>query len=56
MQAQDKELIKGSITGSSLMGSLERQPISKLINEEEKVSVNLYLSSSKHTSLIQKFG
>ena len=40
-------IIKGSITDSSLMGPLEGQPISKLIKliEEEKVSVNLYLSS-----------
>ena len=43
-------IIKGSITGSSLTGSLEGQPISKLITliDEEKVSVNLYLSSSRH--------
>ena len=43
-------IIKGSIIGSSLTGSLEGQPISKLIKlfEEEKVSVNLYLSSSRH--------
>ena len=42
-------IIKGSITGSSLIGSLEGQPISKLIKliEEEKVSVNLYLSSRR---------
>ena len=43
-------IIKGSITGSCLTGSLEGQPISKLITliDEEKVSVNLYLSSSRH--------
>ncbi len=42
-------IIKGSITGSSLIGLLEGQPISKLIKliEEEKVSVNLYLSSRR---------
>jgi hypothetical protein len=46
-------IIKGSITGSSLIGSLEGLPISKLIKliEEEKVSVNLYLSSSKRRQI-----
>jgi hypothetical protein len=46
-------IIKGSVIGSSLIGPLEGQPISKLIKliEEEKVSVNLYLSSSRHRSI-----
>jgi hypothetical protein len=46
-------IIKGSITGSSLMGSLEGQPINKLIKliEEEEVSVNLYLSSCRHRQI-----
>lgn len=46
-------IIKGSITGSSLIGSLEGQPISKLIKliEEEKVSVVLYLSSPKRRQI-----
>ena len=46
-------IIKESITGSSLIGPLDGQPISKLIEliEEEKVSVNLYLSSSKRRQI-----
>jgi hypothetical protein len=46
-------IIKGSIIGSSLIDSLEGQPISKLIEliEEEKVSVNLYLFSSRHRGI-----
>ena len=46
-------IIKGSITGSSLIGSLQGQPISKLITliEEEKVSVNLYLSSCRRRQI-----
>lgn len=46
-------IIKGSVIGSSLIGPLEGQPISKLIKliEEEKVSVNLYLSSSKRRQI-----